>query len=411
MLLLTQRVVINVARYQKGDLVRIFSRSMMKRTGFRAGVVVTLLIGMVAFADVSIVAASQGKSAVRQSTAALSAQRFVAAAEREGYTTRSGYRVTVAPNAYSVSWSPSATVPDPCLGEKVYSIFYATHAFPNPFFTPMMKGAIAGARDNCMTVTWTESPSVYSIPNTIVRMDAGIAERPDFLVVAMCDPAAETPAVKAADAAGIEVINVNCDDIRPVLQQPTYLSYVGITSEITTGTMAAEAILAVNPHPTFAAVGDNEPGDPELTNRVDGFVNTMKSAGVKTGEFSDPTPNTSEDIEAYILAHPTLDALYCLGNGPGGSAAAIPVIQHLGDVKKILMVTTDYDITDLDAIKSGHEVAAISQAQYLQGYLPNSIARGFEESGAAPSFVQTGPTIIDSTNVDQWLKLYSEGKA
>jgi len=341
----------------------------------------------------------------------LSAQRFVAAAERNGYTTRGGYRVKVAPNVYSVSWSPSATVPDPCTGEKVYSIYYATHAFPNPFFTPMMKGAIAGARDNCMAVTWTESPSVYSIPNTIVRMDAGIAEHPNFMVVAMCDPAAESPAVVAAQDAGIEVINVNCDDTRPILQQPAYLSYIGITSEITTGTMAAEALLAVNPHPTFAAVGDNQPGDPELTNRVKGFVNTMKSAGVKTGVFSDPTPNTSEDIQAYILAHPTLDALYTLGNGPGGSAAAIPVIQHLGDVKKIPMVTTDYDITDLDAIKSGHEVAAISQAQYLQGYLANSVARGWEESGVAPSSIQTGPSIINKTNVNQFLKLYAEGRA
>ena len=143
----------------------------------------------------------------------------------------------------SVTWSPRATVPDPCVGEKVYSIYFATHAFPNPFFTPMETGAFAGARDNCMTVTWTESPTTYDINNTVTRMEAGIAEHPDFLVVAMCDPPAETAAAKQANQAGIQVINVNCDDTRPFAEQPTYLSYVGITNEIETGTEAARAIL------------------------------------------------------------------------------------------------------------------------------------------------------------------------
>ena len=85
----------------------------------------------------------------------------------------------------------------------------------------------------------------------------------------------------------------------------------------------------MNPHPTFAAVADNQPGDPELTNRVDGFVNTMKAAGAKTAVFSDAS-NAGQVIDAYLIAHPTLDVLYCLGNGPEGSAAAIPVIQKFG---------------------------------------------------------------------------------
>jgi len=297
---------------------------------------------------------------------------------------------------------------NPCAGKKRYWIYYATHAFPHPFFTPMEHGAIAGAKAACLKVTWTQSPQGYDLAETVTRMQAAIAQHPDVLVVAVPDPQAEDATIRKAIAAGIKVIEVNAKDGRPQSQQPAYLSYVGITDETQTGIAAANQILAVNPHPAFAVVANSQPGDPELTNRVTGFMQTMKAAGVKTDQV-DVHTNTAQALQTYLVAHPQTDALYTLSNGSNGSAAARQVIKNLGRTSKIALVSTDYDITDLQAIKAGAQVAAIDQQQYLQGYLPAVIARLYLDGGQAPTVVSTGPGVINKKNVNQVIAQYKKG--
>lgn len=288
---------------------------------------------------------------------------------------------------------------DACAGQE-HTIYYATHAFPHPFFTPLMNGAKDGAKDNCLKETWTQSPKNYDITDTIQRIQAGIAQKPDVLVVSVPDAKAQDATIRKAIDAGIKVIAVNARDTRPALEQPAYLSYVGISDETQTGIAAAKALLEVNPHPTLAAIGNNQPGDPALTKRVNGFKDTMKAAGVSVDEINTQN-NAAEAIQSYLAAHPQLDALYTLGSGPSGSSAARQVIKNLGRTDKVKLVATDYDETDLQAIKDGTQVAAIDQQQYLQGYLPAVISRLYFDTGQAPPLVNTGPDVIDKNNVDQ----------
>ncbi len=297
------------------------------------------------------------------------------------------------------SGSPTAsTSSSSCAGEKQYYIIFATHAFPHPFFKPMQQGATDGAAAACMKVKWTESPSTYDFNDTVNRMNAAIAEKPDVLVVSLANAQAADASCKAALAAGIVVIDVNVADSRPAGQRCGYISYVGITNEYNTGVAAALEVLKVR-KPKLAVVGNNFPGDPGLTPRVKGWEDTMAAAGVPTAEL-DVQKNTQQVIDTYITAHPDMDALYTLSNAVNGAASARVAIANHNLTGKIMLVCTDYDMATLQAIKSGGMVAAIDQQQYLQGYLPSILARTYFRTGEVPSEVSTGPGVINASNVD-----------
>jgi simple sugar transport system substrate-binding protein len=313
-------------------------------------------------------------------------------------------------SATTAGSSVSSKLSASCAGQKPFTIYYATHAFPHPFFTAMENGAKDGARAACAKMTWTQSPSGYDINDTVNRIEAGIAQHPNVLVVAMVDPKAETAAIKQANAAGILVINVNVQDTQPIQDQPKYLSYIGLTSEFDTGVAAAQQILAVNPHPKLAAVANPAPGDPGLTPRVQGFEQVMKTAGVHVDSIN-VSSNASQVLNTYMVAHPQLDALYTLANGLNGSDAAAQAAAKLGRSKTISLVCTDYSKTDLLRIKAGTQVASITQQQYLQGYLPATLARLYYQTGQIPQTVSTGPGVINKSNVNQAILEYAAGKA
>jgi simple sugar transport system substrate-binding protein len=314
----------------------------------------------------------------------------------------------LAPGAGSAAFRTAAQVrlaaaTDPCQGRKSYSIFYATHARPNPFWTPLQKGATEGASLTCLRETWTQSPGATDFADQVNRAKAGIAEHPDILVISMANPQAMDSTVRDAISKGITVINVNANDTRPASQQPQYTSYVGIYDELYTGIAAAKAMLSYK-KVTHVVVTNPSPGAVNVERRVKGFVDSMKAAGV-TADVIDTQFNTAQVVQTYLVAHPNTDGFYSTGSGPTGSPTVRAVISQLGLTNKIALVGGDPTTIDLQAIQSGSQIAGITQQQYLQGWFPPIIGRTYLETGMAPLVVSTGPGVVDKSNVDKAVKL------
>ena len=300
-----------------------------------------------------------------------------------------------------------AAATNPCQGRKSYSIFYATHARPHPFWTPLLKGATEGSSLTCLRETWTQSPGATDFADQVNRAKVGVAEHPDILVVSMANPQAMDSTVRDAISKGITVINVNANDTRPASQQPKYTSYVGIYDETYTGIAAAKAMLAYK-KVKHVVVSNPSPGAINVERRVKGFVDSMKAAGV-SADVLNTQFNTAQVVQTYLVAHPDTDGFYSTGTGPTGSPAVRAVISQLGLASKIALVGGDPDITDLQAIQSGSQIAGITQQQYLQGWFPPIIARTYLETGMAPLVVSTGPGVVDKSNVDKAVKLAQLG--
>src|SRR5262249_14881411 len=121
-----------------------------------------------------------------------------------------------------IALGTAAIAADNCEGRKRYSIYFATHAIPHPFWSCVEARAKNGAEDACLDYKWTQDVQ-FSVATTIDRMEAAIAEKPDMLVITATDPTAMRPTVERAQKAGIPVIAINVADTAPRDKRLPYL--------------------------------------------------------------------------------------------------------------------------------------------------------------------------------------------
>ena len=135
-----------------------------------------------------------------------------------------------------------ADAADSCEGRTEHFIYYATHAIPHPVWETVRRGAVRGAEDNCLRMKWTQSDT-FSIEDTVNRMEAAVAEKPDLLVITATDPVAMRPTLEKAAADGIPVIAINVEDPAPRGERVPYLLYIGADMYLS-GMEAAQLVLA-----------------------------------------------------------------------------------------------------------------------------------------------------------------------
>ena len=76
------------------------------------------------------------------------------------------------------------------------------------------------------------------------------------------------------------------------------------------------------------------------------------------------------------------------------------------------LVLTGYDIVAqaLAAIKDGRQAFTIDQQQFWRGYMPVLLLTHYIKYGLTEAnYFLTGPTVVDSANVDRVAKLVQEG--
>jgi simple sugar transport system substrate-binding protein len=74
------------------------------------------------------------------------------------------------------------------------------------------------------------------------------------------------------------------------------------------------------------------------------------------------------------------------------------------DTKGVTVLSVDESPVTLEGVKQGHLLATHSQGFYLQGYIPFELLYWNKELGYKPfNDSLTGPIIIDSSNIDNWI--------
>jgi simple sugar transport system substrate-binding protein len=300
---------------------------------------------------------------------------------------------------------------DACEGRQPFSIYYATHAFKNPFFVPLEAGARRGAADACLEISWTQDEA-FSIPMTIERMEKAIAAAPDVLVFSLADPVAMRPTVERALSAGIPVIMINVPDPQPRGERLPYLIYIG-PDEYRGGVVAAETVLKkITPH--RAACLNSLPEHAGTQARCRGWTDKLSAAGVvsSTVDVSGGAERAAAAVSALIRDHPDTDAIVTTTGDSNNLGAVLPTLKKdVADFGKVELVTFDLEPEVIDGIESGDVLAAIDQQAYLQGYLPAVLARQYLESGFMPvDDILTGPVVVDAADIDQVLRTKMLGK-
>jgi PAS domain S-box-containing protein len=257
----------------------------------------------------------------------------------------------------------------------------------------------------------------HSTQKYLQLIDRAISRKPDGLVVAVTDAAALDGVLRRAINQGIPVIAFNVPDLRESAARIPYLTFVG-TDYCQDGKKAGEHALAHArageiPMPKQVLCVNADATHGGLVARCQGMSDAMKIAGIKAETLTtdwDPT-RAANILSAHLARNPEVNYIYAVTSdlGPMVRNVCHKLNLHpdLGDVAhQVTIIGVDDSPVSLSGVKAGHLLSTVSQAFWLQGYVPLQWLYWYREYGYTPERdILTGPVIIDKTNVDQWITL------
>lgn len=255
-------------------------------------------------------------------------------------------------------------------------------------------------------------PDTYDPKAQHEQFLAVLAKKPTGIMVSVSDPAVLKADIDNAIAQGIPVITVDSD-----AADSKRLAFIG-TDNYRAGTMGGK-IVAEKLQGKGSVVVFTIAGQTNLNERLRGYKEIFDThPGIKVIDVVNMQgdPRVAFDRAKEILEKKTkVDAFVCL------EAIACPEVADVVDRQKvagIVVVAMDTDQRTLDAIKKGLITATIGQKPYSMAFLGlkllddiqhhplSPLGKNWSQDSFAPipTFVDTGATLIDKSNVDQFIE-------
>jgi len=239
-----------------------------------------------------------------------------------------------------------------------------------------------------------------------------IAGKPTGILVSPSDPELLKSDIDQAIAQGIPVITIDSDS-----KNSKRLLFIG-TDNYKAGQMGGE-VLAKELHGKGNVVVYTMPGQANLEERMHGYQAVLAAhPQIKFSEVVDihGDPRVAFDKTTDIIKKESgkVDAFVCL------EAVACPEVADVLERNKAdkVVVAMDVDPRTLDAIKKGRISATIGQKPFTMAFYGVKMLDDLHHNPISPldsnwaqnsfsplpTFVDTGVTLIDKTNVDSYLK-------
>jgi len=231
----------------------------------------------------------------------------------------------------------------------------------------------------------------------------------DGFAVAPMDAESVIGVIDAALKKGIKVITFDSDS-----PKSKRIAFVG-TNNYQGGVEAGKAYAAIQADGKFAvitgglaAANHNERGA--------GFRDALKAAGGKYTEIpgspfpcNDDAAKSIQIIQDVLTRYPDINGFFFSGGWPlfGAPEAYIKAIgKHAEDLKnkKFVVVSFDTLTEELKLLKAGYCNVLIGQRPYAMGVKSIDMLNDLADKKSIPPVVDTGVDVVDSSNVDQFLK-------
>ena len=262
-------------------------------------------------------------------------------------------------------------------------------------------------------------PDTYDPKAQHEQFLAVLAKKPTGILVSVSDPAVLNADINNAIAQGIPVVTVDSD-----APQSKRLAFIG-TDNYRAGVMGAK-IVAGKLQGKGSVVVFTIEGQTNLNERLRGYKDIFEThPGIKIAEVVNMQgdPRIVFDKTKDLLEKKTkVDAFVCL------EAIACPEVADVLERQKasgIVVVAMDTDQRTLDAIQKGLITATIGQKPFSMAFLGLKLLddihhhplvpldKNWSQDSFAPvpTFVDTGATLIDKSNVDQFLEARNSATA
>jgi ribose transport system substrate-binding protein len=255
-------------------------------------------------------------------------------------------------------------------------------------------------------------PDTYDPQGEVQEFRTAVSQKPAGILVSVVDAALMQPAIDDAINAGIPVITIDSD-----APNSKRLYFIG-TNNRNAGVQGGKRLVE-KLHGKGNVVFFTNP-QPNLDERLAGYKDAMaNSPGIKIVEVvntkGDPG-NAFDRTQYYIGAKnkERIDAFVCL------EATAAPRVAEALTNEKVtdrLVIAMDTDQETLNLVKSGGIDATISQKPFTMAFygmkaldeihhnpVDLKVDRSSDSFSPFPTFVDTGSTLVDKSNVDLYLK-------
>jgi len=275
------------------------------------------------------------------------------------------------------------------------------HWDPSDAFVDILrKGADRAAATNNIDLRYSSDPQPDK-QATLVQN--AIDSKVDAIALDLAHPDAMITVSKAAIAAGIPVVAFNSgyDD----WQRAGALMYIG-QDEVVAGTAAGDRLKQEGAKKVLCVI--HEQGVSALDKRCNGVEAGFGGTTDRIYLTGFDMASARSTIEAKLAQDPAIDAVITLN--ASYAMTALPVVKATG--RKIIVATFDTNPELMNAIKAGDVSFAVDQQPWLQGYqavdtLANYMSNHSVLGGGKP--IMTGPSFIDSSNIDQVSQFAKDG--
>jgi ribose transport system substrate-binding protein len=248
-----------------------------------------------------------------------------------------------------------------------------------------------------------------------------IARKPAGILVSVADPALMGPEIDAAIAAGIPVITMDSD-----APNSRRLYFIG-TNNLAAGRLGGQRVVQ-KLNGKGNVVFFSMPGQPNLDERLKGYKEAFRThPGINVTEVFNikGDSGTALDKASEYLGRTgagKIDAFVCLEASAGKDVAEAFKRANAKDKELVAM---DVDEDTLNLVNAGVIDATIAQKPYtmafyglkqlddIHHYPLKSLSSSYavDSFSPLPTFVDTGTSLVDKSNVDIYLKSREDAQA
>jgi simple sugar transport system substrate-binding protein len=289
---------------------------------------------------------------------------------------------------------------------QVSIIYVSCAGDDNPFTLRVNNGArLAGENLGIqLQVVW---PDKVDITQLNQKIDEAIAAQPDGIAFCGLDPHGSASEVQRANDSGIAVaISPPANSVLDTPLRDPALGYVAAagSDEPSGGLLAAKTLMdRANVKSLVCTQSQVDTTQAARCNAAEQYANAH--GGKLMHQIVPDDQGQAADVMTNVFrANPDIDAVICTNNQV--AAGVVEARQAAGSSAHV--AAFDLNTNDLAAVKQGTMDFVVDQQEFWRGYIPVLLLAHNVEFGMimANNFL-TGPSIVDSSNVDAVQKLVS----
>jgi ribose transport system substrate-binding protein len=259
-------------------------------------------------------------------------------------------------------------------------------------------GAQEAAKKHNVTLTVLGPPTEDAVEQQINMVQDALAGKPDVLIFSPSQPATAVNVLMKAKEQHVPVILV---DTGMPASFTDYATFIG-TDNTAAGKAGGKALAAVLKKGDKVLLLDGAPGNPSMTDRVNGAESVLKAAGMV---IASKQPAYSDREKAYTATQNVLqstpDIKGVFAGNDEEALGALRALQQAG--KKVPVIGVDANNDNLKAMLAGDLYGSIAQGNFDMGRL--AVEKGLEvlAGKTVAKRIDSGATMMTKANAQKML--------